>query len=444
LLPSSPASAQVKKDVAASQNTLKPGDNPDFDNVAYGILQCDRTTEPQSEDSPASTDLVGTAVFPAIHVAFDSDYLYFRYRVNEDPSGPRGFAQNSWVALMQTPDGNAFQHQYQLGLNGIGAPDSFGNSGSQVGDTIEIWKNDLAEEVVFDPLFNDPSETRQFAQRYDYSGPGTTNTTPLARITLATDGSTFGSTPDYFVEFAFPVSVLIAHGVIGSAADLAQSIFFPATSTDASQYNQDHLACRFLPSARLSITKATQPKVLPTNTSTDLSYPIVVTNHGPTTAKGVLIRGMAFPEYMTGVTVSISSDDATVTGSVRSENPLVVVVPMLPDGSDVTVQVDVTATPILRTPKASLTWLIRATTASLSRGEKAVRSSASSTAISKAAMGTSSWTRMARTGRASVRPHSGSVSICPRVKQMTPSSRPRRMIRRRVLTSARFPTTRAI
>ena len=151
---------------ASSASWAVVGD-PDFDGVGWIPMQCQAGGDPQNDENPGSTDLVGNAAFPAVFVGLDAGYLYFRFRMDSDPSGPKGFDQASWTALMQVPSGNPFQHQFQLSLNGSGADDDFGNI---KGDTIEIWANTAASDIDFSPLFNDPSEVRLFSQRYDFSG----------------------------------------------------------------------------------------------------------------------------------------------------------------------------------------------------------------------------------------------------------------------------------
>ena len=106
---------------------------------------------------------------PPAYIGLDSTYLYFCWRVNADPSGVKGFDQLAWVSLLQVPSGNPFQYQYNLALNGVGGDDDFGNSGGNKGDTIEISQNTAPESFDFNPIFNDPSEVRLFAQRYDFS-----------------------------------------------------------------------------------------------------------------------------------------------------------------------------------------------------------------------------------------------------------------------------------
>ncbi|HJQ83751.1 MAG TPA: hypothetical protein VKA21_06740 [Candidatus Binatia bacterium] len=313
--------------------------NPDFDAVSWTNLGCS-VGDPVGDESPADLDLVGNGTFPVTYFGVDANYLYFRYRLNGSPSGPGGFGQNAWVALMQTAAGNPFQYQYELALNGKGATDDFGGSG----DTIEVWQNTVASDIDFSPLFSDAPEVRAYAQRYNFSSGATANTTPLARSLVAGDGSSFGGNADFFVDFAFPVSVLIAKGAISTAGDLLDSLFFPATSANSNNYNKDHLPCTFLPATTLLITKSAQPATLPVNETKPLTYTITVTNTGGL-AKGVVIEDVALPAYMTGATVTVTSNSGLVTWTVVSTNPLKVMVPHLPGGATVTVEVRVSAAP---------------------------------------------------------------------------------------------------
>jgi hypothetical protein len=229
---------------------------PDFDNIALTPLTCG-VDEPAGDESPSSLDFVGTEQYPAAQVGHDADFLYFRYRVDRNATGPQGFDQFAWVALLQVPNGDPFQYQYAVGLNGDGATDDFGNNG----DTVEIWQNTDASDIDFSPVFHDTSEVRVFAQEYAYVGPGTANTSPIARTVVAGDGSSFGGNADYFVDFAVPVAVLISEGVIGSADELDDLLYFPAASTNPSNYNKGYLdGCPFLPNTELTMGKSVSPE----------------------------------------------------------------------------------------------------------------------------------------------------------------------------------------
>ena len=296
---------------------------PDFDTVPWTSLSCD-AGDPAGDESPSAVDLVGDASHPAAYFAHDASFLYVRFRVDGDPAGSGGFASYAWNALMQVPSGNAFQYQYELSLDGKN-------------DTIQVWANTSASDVDFSPLFNDPSETQLF------STPA--GAAPLARHGVAGDGSSFGGNADYFVDFAFPVASLVDEGVIASAADLEAALFFPATATNANNYNKGHLSCPFSPTAALAIDKSVTPAVVPANAVTPLAYTIAVRNDGPGLARGVVIEDPTLPGYLSGLNVSVAADDASVVWTVVDTNPLRVRVPDLPIGATVTVTLAADASP---------------------------------------------------------------------------------------------------
>src|SRR5262245_35412440 len=157
--------------------------SPNFDAVQWTALGCPNA-DLITHDSPATADFAGSnqpGDEPAYY-AYDSSFLYFRFRMDGNPGSGGGFAQNNWTALMQVPGGDRFKYQYQLSLNGKD-------------DTIEIWKNDpnTAQVIDFTPLFHDDSETKMFSTAFNAGGM------ILARS--LSDGSN-----DFFLDFAFPVS----------------------------------------------------------------------------------------------------------------------------------------------------------------------------------------------------------------------------------------------
>jgi hypothetical protein len=318
--------------------------NPDFDNAPWADLGC-TVGDAAGDESPNSADLVGNAAFPAAYFALDANYLYFRYRLNGSPSGPNGFSQNAWVALMQVPSGNPFQYQFELALNGNSADDDFGNTGSGKGDTIELWKNTVASNIDFSPLFNDSAEIRLLAQKYDFASGATVNTTPLARLRPTGDGSTFGGNADAFLEFAFPVASLLAKGVVATPADLLNSLYLPATSTNSNSYNKDRLDCAFLPATALAVTKTVSPGTVPVNQSTPIAYDITISNASNGVAKGVTVTDVALPAYLGGITVTVSTSNPAISVIVDASNPLQVRIPALPVGGSVTLHIAATASP---------------------------------------------------------------------------------------------------
>jgi hypothetical protein len=89
--------------------------SPDFDAVQWTALGCPNANL-ISHASPASVDFAGSNApgdEPAYY-AFDSSFLYFRYRRDGNPANGGGFEQFSWTALKQVPTGDPFKIQYQL------------------------------------------------------------------------------------------------------------------------------------------------------------------------------------------------------------------------------------------------------------------------------------------------------------------------------------------
>jgi hypothetical protein len=318
--------------------------NPDFEAVPWIPLSCNADPLTFADPRP-EVNLVGDATFPAFYSARDATYLYFRYRVDGDPrSSRRGFLTSSdWTTIVQVPSGNPFQYQYQLALNG---------DGSQGADTVEIWANTVAEDVTFDPLFTDESDTNLFSQVFDVPG---VNTTPLARAVQVSDGSELRNDPDFFVDVAFPIQALLDNGVIATAADLDDALFFPATGTSPNRHNKDNLNCRFLPLAPVTVAATFSPNAVPANTTTRVTDTITVHNAGPIVARGITLTQPALAAPLTFVSTSVSADNPAAQWTVVSQDPLQLSIATLPAGATLTVQVVADARPGCSDVAGSLT-----------------------------------------------------------------------------------------
>jgi uncharacterized repeat protein (TIGR01451 family) len=335
-----------------------PAATVDFDGVTPIPLTCDSLAEPVGDENPRALDLVGTIDQPPADVAWDDNFLYFRFRLNGDPSGPQGFAQYAWVALIQTPGGNPFQYQYMVSVNGEGATDDFGNNG----DTIEVWQNTTATDIDFDPLFHDPAEVRLFSQVYTYTGPGAVNDGPLARVTVA--DTSYDKNPDYFLDFAVPISALVAGGVINDPSDVSNLLFLPAVSTNSNNYNKGRLdGCPFVPATDLSISKTAMPAAIPANAGSPVSYEVTVQNTGLVSATGVVIEDPSVPAFVTNVTVEGSASDPNLVVMLDSTSPARIKLPVLPVGATATMTISGTATATCAQLPSTNTASARATNA---------------------------------------------------------------------------------
>jgi len=301
--------------------------NPDFDSVAWTPIGCAASPLTANAPTRGDVDLVGDETFPAAYIAQDANYFYFRLRVADDPRDlTRGFDRDSdWAMILQVPSGNALQYQYQLTLNGDGASKA---------DTLEIWRNDTPENITFDPLFTDTPETKIWSQVFDATG---FNTTPLARAITATDGSMFRVRANWFVDLAFPLSVLVDNGVVANAAEMTGALFFPVTASLPNKHNKDWLNCQFLPPSTIAVDESVAPASVTSNVSTPVTYTIAVHATGHT--RGIEVAQPALSGTLfSGATVSVTSADPNVTFTIVSTDPLDVQVPDLPDGETVTIQ----------------------------------------------------------------------------------------------------------
>ncbi len=303
----------------------------------WTVLDCG-TGDPPEDENPDGVDLVGDLTggnnFWTAAVDYDQSdagYLYFAVRVNGDPSGPHGFAQYAWTALIQIPSATTydpFQYQYIVSLNGIGP-------GGGDNDTVELWFNDPAENIDWSPIFNDPAETQLWRHDYATGGPFAGS---LAAYELAT--SNIDGDPDYLVTWAIPISELIAHGVIGGWQDLGDAHFFPATATNANNYNKDRIdGCPFGPGGLLAIDKTVTPSLVghATPASHDVLYTLVVTNIGSANLTGLVVEDNDLAACMT-VTGMTSS-----AGIVQTMNPPLLTVNNFQVGNSVTILVTVDA-----------------------------------------------------------------------------------------------------
>ena len=104
-------------------------------------------------------------------------------------------------------------YQYQLSLNGKG-------------NTVEIWQNTVASDIHF-PHFQDDAEVKLYSAP---SGRWRARCPPARASTVTPTGSSTSPSRS---------QTMIANGAISSAADLGQSFFFPATSTNPQQLQQE-------------------------------------------------------------------------------------------------------------------------------------------------------------------------------------------------------------
>ncbi|OGY18605.1 MAG: hypothetical protein A2900_02890 [Candidatus Chisholmbacteria bacterium RIFCSPLOWO2_01_FULL_50_28] len=235
----------------------------------------------ESGVAPTEVDLVGTTVTPAVGFGSDSNYLYFRERINGNPGTVSNLHQYSWVVLFQT---STPQYQYLGSISG------------KAGNKVLLYDNPTHSPdsggVDFQPLFNDPADSVVWEGASSFYG----------RVT--------GSGP-YYIDWAIPVSELTSRGI-----NVSTTKFF-ATSTNANNYNKDHLNC-YEALSDLSIVKSDNPD--PVTSGDTLTYTLTINNAGPDTASGVVVTDTLPAGYaITSVTPSLGSCSDTSAPSIQCE-----------------------------------------------------------------------------------------------------------------------------
>lgn len=237
-------------------------------------------SDPVNDESPSSTDLIGSTITPAVGFTTDANHAFFRERVDGNPAGSGTFDQFAWVVLFQT---SGAQYQYLGSVDGVA-------------EKVKLFANSSPAGIVdFNPLLNDPAEEPPLWE-------GSTAT--YARITTGVDGKKY-------VEWAIPITELTSRGITNSTTK------YFATSANANNFNKDHLQC-YEQFADLSITKSDSPD--PVLNGGTLTYTLTVNNAGPDTASSVLVTDTLPTGFSpTSVTPTVGSCSDTSAPSIQCE-----------------------------------------------------------------------------------------------------------------------------
>ena len=219
-----PAAATAQTWPADGQwRVLMCGGAPAFDPVA---------------DEPAATnerDVVGDAGQPALYVFTDATHLFFRMRVDDDPTSGGSLRPFGWAVEFDV-DTDRTTYEVIAIVDGIENPDA-----------VNLKRN------TDQRLPDDPADTPEVDIT---SWPASTHARGVpAEGALA---SSFDGTPDFFVDWALPLSALAAEGISATTP----VVLVMGTSSNAQSINAD-LACH---------DGAGDPRTL-TGTGTDLTTP---------------------------------------------------------------------------------------------------------------------------------------------------------------------------
>jgi len=167
------------------------------------------------DDGQGPRDIVGDIDRPAAFLYQDADYLYARLRLNVTPLlSPGNVAPYSWGLLFDT-DGDLDNFEIVAVVSGITNP-----------DTVKIHLNSQTNPTDPTDAFGPAIFTQPFAL--------------LGRVELACNQSTnpvppcFSNNNDFFLDFAVPISVLVANG-----ADMDQLRVIVAAGNADNRFNGD-------------------------------------------------------------------------------------------------------------------------------------------------------------------------------------------------------------
>jgi uncharacterized repeat protein (TIGR01451 family) len=178
----------------------------------FPVLRSSIYIQDVSGDANGSRDVVGDANNPAAYIFNDGTYIYFRLRLNEDPSGGGGqglLQPFGWGVLFDT-DLNAANYEWMLMVDGIAKT-----------EIIELWHNTVQ---------GTPGSPSDSAEVLTYSIPVSGN----IQISLA--NTSFSGNADYFLDWRFPYDVLKQY--IGLTDTSPLRMFF-GTSNSSNSLSSD-------------------------------------------------------------------------------------------------------------------------------------------------------------------------------------------------------------
>lgn len=180
-------------------------------------------------------DVVGDSADPALYIYSDASFVYFRMRVDSDPSSGSELRPFGWAVEF---DSDADLQTYEA----IGIVDGISNP-----EEVRLDENTVQAKL------DDPADTPE-ANVATY--PAATH----ARTALASGifESSFGGDPDYFVDWAIPLTDLATEGINASSV----LVLVMGTSSNASSINAD-IACHDGTTANRTLTGTSTDPVRP-------------------------------------------------------------------------------------------------------------------------------------------------------------------------------------
>lgn len=174
-------------------------------------------------DSQNSRDLVGDSSTPTAYSYNDGEYLYYRMRLDEDPSQSGYLQQFGWGLIIDT-DGNLDDYEWLIMVDGVADEISLQQNTEQ--GTIGDPSDDA--EVMIEPTWPEALDNT----------PGSENFRVIDTATTSSP-STFDGDPDYFLDFRIDYEAFV--NATGIQANDEVSFFF-GTSNSAQSLSTDLVA----------------------------------------------------------------------------------------------------------------------------------------------------------------------------------------------------------
>jgi VCBS repeat-containing protein len=231
--------------------------------------------DPAGDENPKKVDIVGDEINHAVYYASDSQFAYFRMRVNENPISKQGFGQFAWTVLFNT-DNNLNNWDYMVTVNGQN-------------ETVELWKNDPQTSG-----WADAAEVKLWSgSAVEYS-----------EVSIA--NSKFSDDDDFFITWKIPVGVL--HAMTNINLSLPFQMLY---STSASANQNNFYGKDVMGGTPATIGEAWGPIINKQNNA-----PVITGETAFSTFKNEAVNGSVTATDSDGDTVSFSVETAPANGSV--------------------------------------------------------------------------------------------------------------------------------
>ncbi|QUH27038.1 hypothetical protein [Serpentinicella alkaliphila] len=164
------------------------------------------------DESPGSTDIVGSIEFPAVFYQWDEKAIFFRMRLRQSPLSGTNLVNFNWGVLFST-NTTVTSYDWLFTVNG--------QSG-----TLEIWENFIKQPPnSFADQAEGVNRSAPFIPSYSESVVLSSN----VRVLPVEDGTNFGGTINYFLDFQINYNKFSSLLEINEGTHLS-FIYYTATS----------------------------------------------------------------------------------------------------------------------------------------------------------------------------------------------------------------------